>query len=492
MTLAVMSDEHEDCRHRGIIIEEALRLLGQDTPVARFASLLYGDGPPDGLADDRGQVSSMWLSSNAEAAFAFLAEKPTPGHKVRVRRMSADGGADGQAVIEILNDDMPFLVDSVLGELQARGLMVRALLHPILKTRRDPSGRLDAVLGPGDRSWRDGRQESYIAIYLARGLSQGEETDLIGTISAILDEVRIAVADWQPMVELLKAAAHRLRASPPKLPPGELGEAAAFLNWVAADNFTFLGAREYRLSVDAGRGRKLVAIDESGLGVLRNPAVHAVDPADHDELTALPVAVGRACLRSRVHRRIDMHCIAVKSYRPDGSVDGETVLVGLFTSQAYTQPVHEVPLLRHKVETVLSLSGHPAGSHDAKALTNVLETFPRDELLQLGVEDLKRWCEVILDLEIRPRVRVLARADRLHRFVTLLVYVPRDRYNSSVRERISALLEGLYGGSVAAFYPYFTDAPLVRVQFIVSCVASARQGQTAGVDAGVLESRIED
>ncbi|HEX6000216.1 MAG TPA: NAD-glutamate dehydrogenase [Hyphomicrobiaceae bacterium] len=492
MTFVVMSGQHEDCQHRGIIIDDTLRLLGRDTPLARFASLLYGDGPPDGLADDRGPVSSMWLSSNAEAAFAFLAEKPTPGHKVRVRRMPADGVADGQAVIEILNDDMPFLVDSVLAELQARGLVVRELLHPILKTSRDASGRLEAVLGPGDQSWRDGHQESYIAIYLGGGLSQGEETDLIGTVSAILDEVRIAVADWQPMVELLKAASHRLRANPPKLPPGELGEAAAFLHWLAADNFTFLGAREYRLSGEAGRGGTLLAIDESGLGILRNPAVRAVDRADHDEPADLPVAVGRARLRSRVHRRIDMHCVAVRSYRPDGSVDGETLLVGLFTSQAYTQPVHDIPLLRHKVQTVLRLSGHPAGSHDAKALTNVLETFPRDELLQLGVEDLKRWCEAILDLEIRPRVRVLARVDRLNRFVTLLVYVPRDRYNSSVRERVSALFEDVFGGSVTAFYPYFTDAPLVRVQFIVSRVASAREGRAAEVDTGVLESRIED
>ena len=492
MTLATKPEHRSGREDRGAI-EEALRLIGAKSRAAQFAALLYGDTVPDGL----GAAMPLWLAGNAEAAFAFIAEKPMPGHKVRVRRTPADGAGNVLAVVEILNDDMPFLVDSVLGELQARGLAVRQVLHPIFKTRRDEAGRLEAALAPGDRSWSDGRQESYIAIYLAAGLPAGAEADLIATLSAILDEVRVAVADWQPMLEMVKTAAHRLRETPPKLPPAELGEAVAFLQWLAAGNFTFLGAREYRL-VGKGEKGELVPVEASGLGVLRDPAVHALHRgagqagarphARRRGAPAQPLAVGKASLRSRIHRRVDMHYVGVRSYRPDGSVAGETLVVGLLTSQAYTRSARDIPLLRHKVETVLKESGYPTGSHDAKALVNVLETFPRDELFQIGVDDLRQWSEGILDLEFRPRVRVFARVDRLDRFVTALVYVPRDRYSSQARERMSALLEEAYKGRLAAFYPYFTDAPLVRVHFVID----RGEGAAPQVDTADLEARIAE
>jgi glutamate dehydrogenase len=488
MTLATKPERSTGREERGAI-EEALRLLGPQSRAGQLAALLYGDAVPDGL----GAVTPLWLAGNAEAAFAFIAEKPMPGHKVRLRRAPADWGGAGPAVVEIVNDDMPFLVDSVLGELQARGLPVRQVLHPTFKARRDEAGRLQAVLGPGDRDWSDGRQESYIAIYLAASLSDPAEADLIGMLSAILDEVRVAVVDWQPMLEVAKAAAHRLRERPPKLPAPELGEAVAFLQWLVADNFTFLGAREYRL-LDDGEKTELVPVESSGLGVLRDPAVHALHrgaarpQARRRGAPAQPVAIGKASLRSRIHRRADMHYVGVKTYRSDGTVAGETLVVGLFTSQAYTSSARDIPLLRHKVETVLKESGYAAGSHDAKALVNVLETFPRDELLQIGVDDLKQWTEGILDLEFRPRVRLFARVDRLDRFVTVLVYVPRDRYSSEARERMSVLLEEAYKGRLAAFYPYFTDAPLVRVHFVID----RAEGAAPHVDTAELEARIAD
>ena len=200
-------------------VDEAVRALGV-TPAAQFASLLYGGGAPDGL----GAVSATWLAGNATAAHAFIAEKPRAGHKVHVRSAGdgpeGSGEPQGRCVVEILNDDMPFLVNSVMGELQARGLTVRQLLHPTFKTRRDAAGRLQAVLGPGDRSWNDGHQESYIAIFLAAGLSEAAQADLVGTLSAILDEVRAAVADWQPMLRLVETAARRLQEAASGDPAG--------------------------------------------------------------------------------------------------------------------------------------------------------------------------------------------------------------------------------------------------------------------------------
>ena len=500
MTLAARSDDRD-------IIAAVLSTLGE-TPAAQFASFLYGDSVPEGLSDEgplrsadsaeadrterldalRIQASRLWLIRNAEAAFAFIGEKPRAGHKVRVRGTSVVG--QDVAVIEILNDDMPFLVDSVMGELQARGLSVRQLLHPTFKTRRDAAGRLEAVLGPGDQGWSDGHQESYIAIYLDQPLSDAARADLVGALSAVLDEVRAAVTDWKPMLRLVEAAPQRLKETPSSVPAGVREESVAFLRWLAAGNFTFLGACEYRLAGNAETGRLLPATGE-GLGLLRDPDFHVPGgSATHAGMTpgSLPVLITKASVQARVHRRVYMDCVSVKTYRPHGGPDGEVRFVGLFTSRAYTTSPREIPLLRHKVASVLELSGYPAASHDGKALLNVLETFPRDELFQIETDDLRQWGEGILDLEIRPRVRVFARADCFDRFVTALAYVPRDRFTSDVCERIGALLAEAYKGRVAAFYPYFTDGPLVRVQFVIG----RSEGATPRVETAELEGRIAD
>src|SRR5262245_29838066 len=504
MTLAARDDD-------GGIITAVLSSLGK-TPAAKFAALLYGDSVPEGLSEvvaqrtadgteaarpgrvdpSRKQAPHLWLIGNAEAAFTFIGEKPRAGHKVRVRPTSGVGRSAG--VVEILNDDMPFLVDSVMGELQARGLSVRQLLHPTFKTQRDAAGRLKAVLGPGDQSWSDGHQESYIAIYLDKPLSDAVQADLVGTLSAVLDEVRAAVTDWKPMLRLAEVAARRLEEAPSSLSSDVLEESVAFLRWLAAGNFTLLGAREYRLAenlVENAETGHLVPATAEGLGLLRDPNVHVPSRAAAQAGTtpgSLPLLITKASVQARVHRRVYMDCVSVKTYRPLGGPDGEVRFVWLFTSQAYTTSPREIPLLRHKVASVLRLSGYPAASHDGKALLNVLETFPRDELFQIDTADLQQWGQAILDLETRPRVRVLARADRFDRFVTALVYVPRDRFASDVRERIGTLLADAYKGRVAAFYPYFTDGPLVRVQFVIA----RTEGATPRVETAELEERIAD
>ena len=474
------------------ILSHVQKLLGERSPAAELAPLLFaGNGleGPDGPAP-------AWLADKARAALEFIADKPRKKHKLRVRNTQAPDGRAAGTAVEILNDDMPFLVDSVVAELQARGLGVRHLLHPIFKTERDKTGRLVALLGPGDQNWSDGHQESYIAVHLNR-LPEADQRDLAKALSHILGEVRIAVGDWRAMLQQARGAIERLETGPPGVPAGELREAIAFLRWLEAGNFTFLGVRAYRLNGTPETG-ELVPVEKAGLGVLRNPAVHVLRRGT--ELVDLtpeirrfyfspaPLIITKSNVVSRVHRRVHMDYIGVKTYRADGTLDGEVRFVGLFTSQAYIRSPRDIPFLRHKVESVVRIAGYPAASHAGKALLNVLETFPRDELFQIEADQLVEWAEGILDLETRPRVRVFARIDRFDRFVSVIVYAPRERYSSEVRERIGAFLAKAYKGRIAAFYPYFTDGPLVRVQFIVG----RYEGATPRIETQDLERGIAD
>jgi glutamate dehydrogenase len=476
------------------LIRQVQKVLGKASQAAQFAALLYGrkglDGleelPPDRLADD------------AREALAFIAAKPRGRHKVRVRRLAAGGNGtrSESALIEIVNDDMPFLVDSVLGELQVRGIGVRLLLHPIFVVRRDKAGRLQEIGPVGEGEASGGRQESYIAVHVG-ALSEAEARDLAAALAAILQEVRVVVADWRPMLERLGTGTRLLERAPDSVPRDLLAEARAFLEWLGEDNFTFLGSREFELAGDAQSG-DLVPVAGSGLGVLRDESVQVLRRGT--ELVAMtpevrrfffapsPLIIAKANAMSRVHRRAHMDYIGIKTYRADGSPKGEIRLVGLFTSQAYVRPPGQIPILRHKVDSVLAACGYPPASHDGKAVLNILGTFPRDELFQIDIDQLREWTEGILDLETRPRVRVFARIDRFDRFVSVLVYVPRDRYATKVRERIGALLADTYKGRIAAFYPYFPEGPLVRVQFIVGRYG----GETPQADLATLERQIAE
>ena len=442
----------------GGLIRKVQKALGKESQAAVLAPLLYAR---DGLTGSSA-AAPTGSPATPRAAFEFIAEKPKRRHKIRRpphgRKRQARALAES-SVVEILNDDMPFLVDSVLGELQARGLAVRLLLHPIFKTQRDKAGRLQTISGTGDRNWSDGHQESYIAIHL-RTLPETEARDLTATLSDILAEVRVVVADWRPMLQRVEAGrAISWRERRRACPPGVLGEAIAFLHWLEAGNFTFLGCaleltRSRHGNSDTG---DLVPVDGSGP---RRPArsdgagaaprqraggddargaallLRAVAAHHHQSQCREPRAPARA---HGLHRHQDLP-------RRRQARAARSASSGCSPRRPTSSSPREIPLLRHKVETVLEASGYPAASHAGKALLNVLETFPRDELFQIGAEELQAWSEGILDLETRPRVRVFARVDRFDRFVSVLVYVPRDRYNiARARAHRCAAGRGLQG-----------------------------------------------
>ncbi|MGD9806436.1 MAG: NAD-glutamate dehydrogenase [Hyphomicrobiaceae bacterium] len=436
-------------------------------------------------------IASEALAKEALLGFSAIAVRKRGEHRVTTRPSEVVAGG---VAVEIVNDDMPFLIDSVLAELQARSLEVALVLHPIFKTERADDGRLIEVTSLGDANWGDGRQESYIAIHVGP-LTHASQQELRAALSNILAQVRHAVVDWQPMLARVHRAARELAEATVAVDKGMLDEQVAFLEWLTDSNFTFLGTRDYRLGGDPENG-DLTTDDDAGLGLLADPGVSVLrrdrelvvmTPELRQFLVARdPLIITKANVISRVHRRVHMDYIGVKQYGADGAVIGELRIVGLFTASAYIQSPTRIPLLRRKVREVSEALALPSGSHAGKTLFNALETFPRDELFQIGSDDLERWMAGILDLELRPRVRVFLRYDRFDRFVSALVYVPRDRYSSSVRERIGAYISEYFQGYVAAFYPHFRDAPLARVHFIVA----RRSGRITPVAVEQLEAGI--
>jgi glutamate dehydrogenase len=434
-----------------------------------------------------------------EAAYTFLLERPAGSPKLEQRHVDQSRGVDKPArrltIVEILNDDMPFLVSSVMGEVQARGLRPLLALHPILAVVRSPSGRLERVTAARD-SDGEARRESLIVLVLD-ALDPDTSEALVAALGGVLAEVRATVGDFAAMLARLDAAIDALAAAPASVPRDILAETIDFCRWLRGGQFTFLGMREYRLEGGAEDG-ELAVVAGSGLGILTDPSVHVLRRGN--ELVAMtpeirrfyfapqPIIITKSNVVSRVHRRAHMDYIGIKTYRADGTLGGELRIVGLFTAKAYTAPPQQIPFLRLKVARVLAGSGVRPGSHAHRVLQHILDTFPRDELIQIGVRQLTGWVPALLDLELRPRLRVFARVDRFDRFVSVLVFLPRDGYTTATRETIGRILAEAYHGRVSAYQPFFTAGPLVRVHFIIG----RYEGTTPQIATRDLERRIRE
>jgi glutamate dehydrogenase len=432
------------------------------------------------------------LAILAEESWAFFATRRPRGPAIRLSApvAPAEGQLASISVLEIVNDNMPFLVDSVMSELNERGLEVRLVAHPIFAVERDAGGRVLSLKATEDR---DAHRDSFIHMHLERIYEEGRQHEIVAAIETVLKVVGLAVQDWRAIVGQVQGVAAGLRADPPPLPPDEIEEAAAFIDWLIDNNFTFLGTREYALTAHKDA---LAPRFDTGLGILRSPDIDVllrgsqvltITPGIRTILAEpTPLIITKTARRSRVHRRVHMDFIAVKRYDADGRLAGAFAIVGLFTSTAYTRSTRSIPFLRRKVAAVIARAGFDPQGHSGKALANVLETFPRDELFRIDNETLYHFGIAILQLEERPRVRVLPRRDRFDRFVSVVVYVPRERYTSDVRHAIGEHLAQAYNGQVSGYYPFISESPLVRAHYIIG----RKSGAMPSPDRHSLEAAV--
>ena len=457
---------------------------------AGFASALFGQS----AREDLQRYNVHGLAQLAAAAWRHLSAPRQQGRPGLVIFDPEEPSLSDITVIEVVNDDMPFLLDSTLAELNDQGCELRLVAHPVLDVERAADGSLFAL---ASRAGAGTRRESLIHVHISRIPDTARRQKLALALEAIYADVRLACADWPAMHDRLTRAAAAYRADPPNIPADELAEAVQFLDWLAADNFTFLGMREYRIEeIGPVNAPDFNAVGDSGLGILRNPSVKVLRRG-RELVTITPevleflrepqaLIIAKANVRSKIHRRAHMDYIGIKQFNEDGMLCGELRLVGLFTSTAYTRSTSTIPYVRHKVARVLQAAHFEAQSHSGKLLANVLETFPRDELFQIDVATLADFAHEIASLTDRPRLRALARIDRFDRFVSILAYFPRDRYDTGVRRKAEAFLARIYNGRISAVYPFYPEGSLVRVHFIVG----RDEGKTPVISREELESGL--
>ena len=462
----------------------------QAPQVEEFACQYYGWVDTDDL-EDRSLIDAY----GAAVSHWNFANRREPGErKVRIYnpQFEEHGWQSTHTVIEMVNDDMPFLVDSARMEINRQGYAIHMILHPLMKVRRDGEGRLTEVLPP-DTDEEDAISESMIHVEVDRQTEPSVLEDLKGHIEKTLADVKASVEDWVDMRGRVGEIVSGLEENPPDLEPDDLAEARAFLEWVEDNNFTFLGYREYDLTTLDGE-EALCAVQDSGLGILRQTEAGAVShsfaelPPEVRRLARTPKLLNltKANSRATVHRPSYLDYIGVKKFDESGEVSGERRFLGLYTFSAYSSSVFDIPLVRRKVRYVLERSGFPEGSHNEKDLVEILETYPRDELFQMSKEELFDIAMGVLHLQERQRVKLFVRRDTYGRFFSCLVFVPRDRYNTEIRERMQGILLRAFDGENVEYNVRLSESVLARVHFIIY----TKPGENPEYDEEEIERRI--
>ncbi|MDH6221274.1 NAD-glutamate dehydrogenase [Streptomyces pseudovenezuelae] len=477
-----------------------------DTPdsesVLAFLQRYYLHTAPEDLGD-REPVD---IFGAAFSHYRLAENRPQGTANVRVHTPTVEenGWTCSHSVVEVVTDDMPFLVDSVTNELTRQGRGIHVVIHPQVVVRRDVTGKLIEVLTTpsGGELPHDAHIESWIHVEIDRETDRDDLKQITADLLRVLSDAREAVEDWDKM----RDAALRMADELPKEPVAsdlraqDVEEARELLRWLAADHFTFLGYREYQLRDDDS----LAAVPGTGLGILRSDPQHAGDESHpvSPSFERLPadarakarehklLVLTKANSRSTVHRPSYLDYIGVKKFDADGNVIGERRFLGLFSSAAYTESVRRVPVIRRKVEEVLDRAGFSPNSHDGRDLLQIMETYPRDELFQTPVDELQSIVTSVLYLQERRRLRLYLRQDEYGRYYSALVYLPRDRYTTGVRLRIIDILKEQLGGTSVDFTAWNTESILSRLHFVVRVPQGTELPQLSDADKERIEARL--
>lgn len=483
----------------GTLREPLNRHLAEETSdkVIDFARQLYETAAIDELSlwpeeTFYGTTVSLW--NFLQEFEPHQAKQPIkPKLKIFNPDFEKDGWQSSHTLIQVLNTNMPFLVDSLRMELNQRNLTLHTIHNAILRTKRNAQGQLQNLYG-SDTS--QGKEESLILIEIDR-LSADEIKDLQATLLEILAEVRTAVSDFSPMREKALEASKKLqdpqlqKQLSKKLDSAAIEEAAEFLHWLTQDHFTFLGHDEYQLQ-DKDGVTELCRVEGSGLGLLSNTeqASRCVpSSALHDNpFVLIPdlLSFAKAPHKARVHRPAHPDFISIKTFDDQGQVKGELRFMGLYTSSVYIQTPRHIPVLRQKVQAVIKKAGMQVEAHNGRQLMQILDVYPRDDLFQISIDELTSTALGIFNLRERRKVRVFIRRDEQGKLYSVLVYMPRDIYSTDIRQKTQKVLCEALDADFVEFTTYFSESILCRTQYILSF----REPEGTDYDTREIEQRV--
>lgn len=394
--------------------------------------------------------------------------------KIRVFNPSVevDGWHSRHSIVQLCCDDMPFLVDSVRMEINRSGCLVHLVVHVGgLNVVRNDKGAVKQIV-PLDGYDEEARPDAIIHLEIDRQTDTEVMKGLADGLQRVLQDVQKAVDDWLPMRKRLQEALMELEQRYLPLDSAELAESKDFLRWLDSDHFTFLGSRDYE-TYGEGDKKALRLVSGSGLGVLSDEThskqvrmySEMPEEARRQALSKQILIIAKTNTESSVHRPAYTDFISVKCFNERGEITGEKRFVGLYTSVAYnTNPKH-IPFLRHKVAQVMQMSHLSPNGHAGKALLHILETLPRDDLFQASPEELLELSVGILQLQERQQIRLFIRKDSYGRFYSCLVYVPRDKFNTELRQKFQTILAETFSSHRTSFSTLFSDSMLARIHF---------------------------
>ena len=414
---------------------------------------------------------------------------------IRVRAFNPEPETHGYrsqgTVVEVTTNDRPFLIDSIIAEIQAHDVRVQHVTHPVIGTVRDDGGRLVEVSAARGAATRESVQH----YELNRPLGAGERNQLHDAIVAVLGDVRKVVEDFEPLKARVLRMIDLVRRASSRYSEDEVASAEAFLQWLLDLNFIFLGYREYRVGDVAGTP-SLTVVPGSGLGILRDETKSAYQTPV--PLANLPnglrrryeagdlLVITKANSLATVHRRVKLDYIGIRTVDEQGKINGEARLLGLFTSKAYMAPASRVPLLDRKLRQIVEAEDLIEGTHDHKVTVEIFETFPKEVLFSTGVEDLRRDVAGLVQLQESEHVKLFVRRDLLSRNVAIVVALPRDRFNASLRKRLQQLFLDRFNGTSVDYQLALGETDPAQIYFTVWVA----EGEVPEVPFGELEQEV--
>jgi glutamate dehydrogenase len=464
--------------------------VGHAESVADFTKVIYANTPRDELvqrdvADLYGATLSGWQ---------FIQEFKGSA-KVRVFNPEYEehGWQSTHTVIELVHPDMPFLVDSVRMEVNRRNFSIHSINHVVFDIERDKNGDMVAA-GSLSRKSERAKKESFIYLEVDRHTNNSDLTDLTESLEGILEEIRLSVADFTGMRDQAIQCRMDLENSATQLTSEQLSEGTAFIDWLISNHFTFIAAERFKI-VERNNKKFIERENQASLGGFRKYK-HGADFYGIDELSPeeqqlfvapQPVSFSKSGVRSRVHRPAYFDYVIVKRFDENGAVVGGTRFMGLYTSKVYMESPFLIPFVRRKVQAILDATPFERNGHNYKELTRILEVYPREELFLGDKAHLYKTSIDILNIQERRQTRVFLRRDSRSKFISVLVYTPRDLYNTALRRKMDAVLHEFLNPIDVEFTTFFSESILARTHFILR----VDPDKDIPVEAGMIERRIK-